>query len=75
MSRQALETTVGRAILDVEFRISLFADPDSALANYDLTEVELAALKSIDAEGLDACGAILTRRILKGLTTPHAGLS
>ncbi len=69
MSRQALEAIIGRAILDAEFRIALFADPDSALADYELTEVELAALKSVDAESLDACSAGFKQRILKVLTT------
>ena len=68
MSRQALEAIIGRAILDCEFRIALFADPDNALSDYELTTVELAALKSVDAESLDACSACLERRILKALT-------
>jgi hypothetical protein len=32
----------------------LFADPDQALAGYDLTREERAALLSVDAETLDA---------------------
>jgi hypothetical protein len=68
VSRQALEAVIGRAILDVEFRTALFADPDSTLVDYQLTAVELAALKSVDAESLDACGAGLAQRILKVLT-------
>lgn len=71
MSRQALEAIIGKAILDVEFRIALFADPDFALAEYNLTKMERAALKSVDAESLDACGAGLAQRILKVLT--HTG--
>ena len=31
-----------------------FADPDQALAGYDLTKEERAALLSVDAETLDA---------------------
>jgi hypothetical protein len=65
VSRQALETVIGKAVLDVEFRIAFFADPDSALAGYELTEEEVAALKSVDAESLDACGAGLAQRLLK----------
>lgn len=55
MSRQALEAVIGRAILSAEFRMAFFADPDEALADFDLTEAERAALKRVDAESLDAC--------------------
>lgn len=67
MSQQALQAAIGRAILDAEFRFALFADPEAALAEYELTGVELAALKAVDAESLDACGIGLSRRILSVL--------
>ncbi len=54
MSQQALEAIIGRATLDTHFRELLFADPDQALAGYDLTREERAALLAIDAETLDA---------------------
>ncbi len=54
MSREALEAVIGRAVIDEEFRVALFADPDAALAGYALTEGELAALRTLDAENLDA---------------------
>ena len=41
MSRRALEAVIGRAILDEEFRLALFADPEAALVDYELTEDEL----------------------------------
>jgi hypothetical protein len=50
-----LEAVIGRAILSAEFRMAFFADPDEALADFDLTEAERAALKRVDAESLDAC--------------------
>ena len=59
MSRQALEAVIGRAILNEQFRLDLFEDPETALAKYELTEDEVAALKSVDAETLDACADIL----------------
>ena len=65
MSRQVLESIIGRAILDEEFRLALFADPDAALVGYELTDIEVGAIKSIDAESLDACAAILRPRIGK----------
>jgi len=58
MSRRALEAVIGRAILDEEFRLALFADLEAALVGYNLTEQEMAALKSVDAESLDACCGI-----------------
>jgi hypothetical protein len=39
-----------------------------ALAGYELTEAEAAALRLVDAESLDACGNGLARRILNMLT-------
>ena len=54
MSQQALEAIIGRATLDVQYRNLLFADPERALAGYDLTKEERAALLSVDAETLDA---------------------
>jgi hypothetical protein len=67
VSRQGLEAVVGRAILDAEFRFTLFADPDAVLAEYGLTPVEFAALKALDAETLDACGWALGQPILRVL--------
>jgi hypothetical protein len=63
MSRQALEAIVGRAILDAEFRLAFFANPDAAVLGYELSEEEMAALKRLDAENLDACGDSLGRRV------------
>lgn len=63
MSRQALEAVIGRAVLDEEFRWTLFADPAAALIRYELTDDELAALRSVDAESLDACATLLGARI------------
>jgi hypothetical protein len=67
MSREALEAIIGRAVIDVEFRLALFADPDSALAGYDLTEGELTALKTLDAESLDAFARGSGSRVAKRL--------
>jgi hypothetical protein len=55
MSRRALEAVIGRAILDEEFRLALFAEPEAALTGYDLTADESVALKKVDAESLEAC--------------------
>lgn len=58
MSQRELEAVIGRAIVDQEFRMALFANPTVALGEYELTEAEVAALRSVDAESLDACGGI-----------------
>lgn len=67
MSRQALEAVIGRAILDEEFRLALFADPETALVEYELTEQEMAAIRSVDAESLEASAVGLGQRTLKKL--------
>lgn len=67
MSQQALEAVIGRAILDEAFRLALFAEPEAALVDYELTEDEVAALKRVDAESLDACAYSIKQRVASGL--------
>lgn len=55
MSQQAMQAILGRCVMDDVFRAWLFADPDQALAGYELTGAERAALLAVDAETLDAC--------------------
>ncbi len=66
MSKQTVEAVIGKAIMDAEFRKALIADPEKALAGYDLTEQEKAALKALDSETLDSMGSSLDARISKG---------
>jgi hypothetical protein len=54
MSRQALESILGRCVMDDDYRVLLFASPDHALAGYELTREERAALLAVDAETLEA---------------------
>jgi hypothetical protein len=63
VSREALQTVVGRAMMDGPFRRALFADPEAALTGYELRDEEVAALKRVDAESLDACARIIGRRL------------
>ena len=67
MSREALEAVIGRAVIDAQFRLALFADPESTLASFELTDTEVAALKMMDAESLDALASGPGRRIIKML--------
>ena len=64
MSREALQTVVGRAMLDEPFRRALFADPVAALIGYELSDEEVAALKRVDAESLDACARSIGQRLV-----------
>ena len=54
MSKEMMQAIIGRVALEEEFRIFFFANPNEALAGYDLTREERAALLSVDAETLDA---------------------
>ncbi len=66
MSQRELEAVIGRAILDQEFRMALFANPTAALAGYELTEAEVAALRLVDAESLDAFAAQIEIHLARG---------
>ena len=52
MPRDDLERLIGKAVLDPEFREKLFADPRQAIreAGLELSEEEIEALESVDAE-------------------------
>jgi hypothetical protein len=65
MSREAVERIIGKAVVDSQFREALFADPDRVLGSFELTEEELAALKTIDAETMETLAGTLDERISK----------
>lgn len=48
MSKEVIITVLKRAVEDEAFRASLKSDPDGALAGFDLTEAERAALSKVD---------------------------
>lgn len=50
MSRTAMNEILDRSMLDEDFRREILADPDGALAGYDLTDAERAALSRRDAD-------------------------
>ena len=56
MSLESLGTIVERAVSNPAFRAQLTSNPNSALAGYDLTAEERAALLSGDAGQLRALG-------------------
>jgi hypothetical protein len=47
MSAQTIETILFRAINDVSFAEALLANPEQTLAGFDVTEEELANIKSM----------------------------
>ena len=56
MSRESLTQVVERASTDPAFRAELHMDPQSALAGYDLSAEERAALVSGDTSRVEALG-------------------
>ncbi len=61
MSKEAFESVIGKALVEAEFRDALLADPDQALAGFDLTEAEKARLKNMDSETMEALARALQR--------------
>lgn len=65
MSKESVEAIVGKAVMDSEFRESLFANPEEVLGAYDLAEDEVAALQAIDFETMESFAGTLDERISK----------
>jgi hypothetical protein len=65
MTQAAVQAVIGRAVTDAGFREALFADPAQALAGYDLSAEEMAALEALDAEQVAAFAGTLDERISK----------
>jgi hypothetical protein len=67
MPQRELEAVIGRAIVDQEFHMQLFAYPTAALAGYELTEAEVVALRLVDAESMYVCAFCMVQRLAQGL--------
>lgn len=65
MSKAAVEQILGKLILDAEFRASVYANPASALAGYDLTPEEMQSLSQVDKEEMHQAVSELDQRISK----------
>ncbi len=65
MSKGSVQAVIGKAVTEGEFRELLFANPDKALEGYELTDAELKALKSVDAETMESFAGALDERISK----------
>lgn len=63
MSIQAVEWVTGKIVLDATFRDALLADPDRTLAEFELTESEIAWIKYIDFETMDSMAKMISLRL------------
>lgn len=83
MSQQSMQAIIGKAIIDTAFRELIFADPEAALAGFELTDGEMVALRAIDFETMECCARTLDDRISRAfmlslqsrLTHNHAAAS
>ena len=76
MSQQSMQAIIGKAIIDTAFRQSMFADPEAALADFELTDGEMAALRAIDFETMECCARTLDDRISRAfMISLHSRLS
>jgi len=64
-TEKEMHELIGRAVADPDFRAKLVEDPEKAIAEagYELTEEQLAGLKSADMSGLSES---LDERLSKG---------
>lgn len=65
MSTECVQTIIGRAVLEPDFRALLFSQPEKALEGYELTSDELASLKCLKPEEFDVIASQVEERISK----------
>ena len=63
MSQKSIESVIGKSILNDEFRLLLFEDPDKALAGFPLTRAERAKIMIVDSETLETLANTLDQRL------------
>ena len=63
MSANAVQTIIRRAVSDANFRAVLVSDPNTALAEYDLTSEERERLVRLDSSVFDGNQVDLEQRI------------
>lgn len=73
MSTENLQTIIGRAMTEAEFRDLLFKDPATAIAGYDLTEEESQALKEIQSGNFETAAQELEERLSRISLGGHGG--
>ncbi len=62
MSFQAVQQVLDRALADHAFLLQVFQDPERALAGYDLSREELAAIRALRPGQSAALDALLDSR-------------
>jgi hypothetical protein len=65
MSSEAVQAVLERTVTDPQFRNKLFAHPDEALAEYELTADENGALRELCVDASQTESAALERRETK----------
>jgi len=65
MSAEAVQAVLERTVTDPAFRTQLFTQPDQALATYQLTDAENAALRELCVDAGQSQSAALDRRETK----------
>lgn len=66
MSSPNVQQAIRRAVTEPNFRQLLLRDPGLALAGYDLTEAEVAAITTLKSESFDGPAAELEARLSRG---------
>ena len=70
MSIENVQTIIGKAIMETEYRELLFTEPDNALEDYELTEEEKSVLKGMERDKFDTVASELEDRISRaGMTS------
>jgi hypothetical protein len=62
MSYAAVQAVLERTVTDPAFRARLFADPESALAEFELSDVENEALRQLSIDASQSESQALDRR-------------
>jgi hypothetical protein len=65
VSTEAVQAVLERTVTDATFRSRLFTEPEQALAEYDLTSDENAALRELCVDAGQSQSAALDRRETK----------
>lgn len=73
-SMSKLNTIISRVVTDEQFRSSFLTDPVKACEGYDLSDAEIAELKSINLVEISAVNAELEERLSKSfINLPQLG--
>ena len=73
MSLESVQTIVGKAVLDREYRELLFSHPDDALKGHDLAPGEISSLKALSREKFDAVAGDLEEQMLGSIVAGNLG--